>query len=273
MGNLFAMNKKNLPNIPLYIGDWERDCNVLCLESEAAWLRIVFKMWTKGRQSTIKMTIKALQNLWRCGAEKTQEILAELIDNEIADIAIDNGVVSFTCRRFVNENKLSKIRSKARLSGLELDQNGNKTVTKQKQKSIKIEQNTEDEDEYENEDVIKDEEEIKNGGKRKVEIHPVLERYDHVIKSFSRRGRKLATPDEIEKIISEHGLELVTEKLDAMNNKPKLEYISLSKTLNNWCRDYPNIKLNVNGKAKVEMIGRNRVDEIIEWKERNKHLG
>ena len=59
------MTKKNLPNIPLYIGDWEKDCNVLSLESEAAWLRIVFKMFTNGKQSTYKLPTKGLQNLCR----------------------------------------------------------------------------------------------------------------------------------------------------------------------------------------------------------------
>lgn len=111
------MNKKNLPHIPLYIGDWEKDCNVLSLESEAAWLRILFKMFSKGKQSTIKMPTKSLQNLWRCSAEKTQEILADLKYNEICEIQQEQGFVEFTSRRFKRENELSQIRSEARKSG------------------------------------------------------------------------------------------------------------------------------------------------------------
>jgi len=142
-------NKKNLPNIPIYIGDWERDCNVLNLESEASWMRIVFKLWTKGKQNTIKMPAKSLQNLWRCSEEKMQEILNDLIYNEICLIAVDAGFIEFTCRRFVKENKLSEIRSEAAKSTKE----ESKPLAKAKQKASKIEQNTDYENE--NESVIK----------------------------------------------------------------------------------------------------------------------
>lgn len=107
------MAKKNLPNIPIYIGDWERDCNVLSLESEAAWMRIVFKLWTKGKQNSIKMPAKSLQNLWRCDETKMKEIINDLQFNDIADISVTEGFVEFTCRRFVKENELSKVRSNA----------------------------------------------------------------------------------------------------------------------------------------------------------------
>jgi uncharacterized protein YdaU (DUF1376 family) len=140
--------KKNLPNIPIYIGDWERDCNVLSLESEAAWMRIIFKLWSKGKQNTIKIPTKSLQNLWRCSPEKMNEILEELIYNEIAVIKQSERFIEFTCRRFVKENKLSEVRSKAGKSS--------KKKTNAKQNKSKSEQNTEidtdNESEYENEE-------------------------------------------------------------------------------------------------------------------------
>jgi len=139
------MAKKNLPNIPIYIGDWERDCNVLSLESEAAWMRIVFKLWTKGKQNAIKIPTKSLQNLWRCSAEKMREILDDLIYNEIGEITESQGFIEFSCRRFVKENEISKIRSEASKS----NQNANKTSTKAKQKLNKKTQNTDID--YENE--------------------------------------------------------------------------------------------------------------------------
>lgn len=106
-------NKKNLPNIPLYIGDWEKDCNVLSLEAEAAWLRIIFKMFTNGKQSTYKIPTKGLQNLWKVSEEKAEEIIQELIDFNICDITIDGRFTEFTCRRYVRENQVSVIRKKA----------------------------------------------------------------------------------------------------------------------------------------------------------------
>jgi uncharacterized protein YdaU (DUF1376 family) len=158
------MTKKNLPNIPIYIGDWERDCNVLSLESEAAWMRIVFKLWTKGKQNSIKIPAKSLQNLWRCSAEKMNEILNDLIYNEICEISIDGGFIDFTCRRFVKENKLSKIRSNA----AKRSEDDSKTETKPKQTPSKSEQNTDNDNENENEiesDIV-----IKTKLKKKKEV-------------------------------------------------------------------------------------------------------
>lgn len=129
------MSKKNLPHIPIYIGDWERDCNVLSLESEAAWMRIVFKLWTKGKQNTIKMPAKSLQNLWRCGEEKMQDILNDLTYNEICEITHQQGFVEFTCRRFVKENHLSEIRSNAAKSKNKVETKSKQTTKQNKSKS------------------------------------------------------------------------------------------------------------------------------------------
>lgn len=143
-------NKKNLPNIPIYIGDWERDCNVLSLESEAAWMRVVFKLWTKGKQNTIKIPSKSLQNLWRCSPQKMQEILQDLIFNDIAEISITTDFVEFTCRRFVKENALSQIRSDAAKG----DGNKSKPATKPKQTTSKAYNKTGQNADNDNETVI-----------------------------------------------------------------------------------------------------------------------
>lgn len=90
------MAKKNLPNIPLYIGDWQKDCNVLSLESEGAWLRIVFKLWTKGNASEYNIHIKSLCNLWGSTIEKANVIINELIDNNICKIEMSGEFVLFT---------------------------------------------------------------------------------------------------------------------------------------------------------------------------------
>lgn len=126
-------NKKNLPNIPIYIGDWQKDCAALSMEAQGGWLQIVFKLWTNGKQNTCKIPAKGLQILWRCSKEKMHEILDELIFNNIADISINKGFVEFTCRRFVKENELSEIRSgaaKSKNNKAKRKQNVSKTNTK-----------------------------------------------------------------------------------------------------------------------------------------------
>lgn len=132
------MGKKNLPNIPVYIGDWERDCNVLSLEAEAAWMKIIFKMHLAGKQSTYKTSTKGLQILWKSSPEKVQEIISELKFNDIGGISeIDGGYV-FLCRRIAKENHLSEVRSEARKSGHDKI----KTSTKPLQNDYKSLQNT-----------------------------------------------------------------------------------------------------------------------------------
>lgn len=107
------MAKKNLPNIPIYIGDWDRDCNILSLETEMAWMKIIFKMHLNGKQSTYKTSTKGLQILWKSEQSKVNEIIDELLFNEICGIEVIKGGYVFTSRRFEKENEISKIRSKA----------------------------------------------------------------------------------------------------------------------------------------------------------------
>ena len=132
------MSKKNLPYIDLYTGDWIKDCSILSCKAEGAWLRIVMKLHSKGKQSSIKIPTKSLQNLWSMDESEMNETLKELELNEICDISYHTGFIELTSRRFKKENEISEIRSKARKSAYEkkkIDSNKN-------QKEIKILQNT-----------------------------------------------------------------------------------------------------------------------------------
>lgn len=138
-------NKKNLPYIPLYTGDWEKDCNVLSLSAEAAWLRIIFKMFNNGKQSTYKVSTKALQNLWRVPEELVISIIEELEDNNICGIERTEKYVLFTSRRYEKENIISDVRRKA------VSQRKDRTNSLQKsyKKDTNTLHNTENENEYE----------------------------------------------------------------------------------------------------------------------------
>ncbi|MBX9450015.1 MAG: hypothetical protein KL787_10000 [Taibaiella sp.] len=107
------MANKNLPHIPLYIGDWEKDCNVLSLEAEAAWLRIIFKMFSNGKSSFYKIPTNGLQNLWRVSSEKVDEIIQEFKDYNICEINTDGRYIEFISRRYKRENEVSETRKKA----------------------------------------------------------------------------------------------------------------------------------------------------------------
>lgn len=138
--------KKNLPYIPLYTGDWERDCNTLSLEAEAAWLRIIFKMFTNGKQSTYKISTKSLQNLWRVDENKVFCIIEELIDNNICQITKEENHVIFTSRRYEKENLISEKRKDA----VSNRKDRTKSIQNEYKNSTKDIQNTEYENESEN---------------------------------------------------------------------------------------------------------------------------
>ena len=196
-------NKKNLPYIPLYTGDWEKDCNVLSLEAEAAWLRIIFKMFNNGKQSTYKISTKALQNLWRVDEVKMFCIVDELIDNEICGIEKEGKYIIFTSRRYEKENIISEKRKEAvsnRKDRTKTLQNTYKTFTKNIQ-------NTENEIEYDNEDEIKilnKKEEIKNLSK---------EYFNEVMESFSDWRTYLGKQHEIYLKENEYTYQIVIDTL------------------------------------------------------------
>jgi len=100
------------PYIPLYIGDWEQDTNCLSLQAEAAWLKIIFKMFKDKKSGVYKTTTKSLQNLWKCDTKDVQNILSELSENNICGLEIGD-IIIFYNRRMVKEAEISQIRSKA----------------------------------------------------------------------------------------------------------------------------------------------------------------
>lgn len=179
------MSKKNLPNIPIYIGDWERDCNILTLESEMAWMKIIFKMHLSGKQSIYKISTKSLQILWKSSSEKVFEILDELRFNEICGIKEVQGGYEFMCRRIKRENEISEIRSDAVSTRYKAGENSKKkpdtkplqTNYKQTTKHI---QNTdyenESESDYENEVNSKNDIVIKT----KIDFKKIIEIFNAV---------------------------------------------------------------------------------------------
>lgn len=109
-------NEKNTgrePYIPLYIGDWEKDTNMLSLEAEAGWLKIIFKMFQNGKTGVYKISTKALQNLWRKSSEEVKEIIQELLDANVCGIDSNGKEYVFKNRRMVRQYDISVKRSNA----------------------------------------------------------------------------------------------------------------------------------------------------------------
>jgi uncharacterized protein YdaU (DUF1376 family) len=101
-----------IPYIPLYIGDWEQDTNCLSLQAEAAWLKIIFKMFKNEKSGVYKTSTKSLQNLWKTDTNGVQSILNELIENQICGIETGE-IIIFSNRRMIREREISEKRTKA----------------------------------------------------------------------------------------------------------------------------------------------------------------
>ena len=101
-----------VPYIPLYIGDWEQDTNCLSLQAEAAWLKIIFKMFKNDKNGIYKTSTKSLQNLWKTNTSEIQNILNELKENNICELEIGEMIV-FSNRRMLRDAEISEKRTKA----------------------------------------------------------------------------------------------------------------------------------------------------------------
>lgn len=118
-----SKEKQKQPYIPLYIGDWEQDTNCLSLQAEAAWLKVIFKMWKNGKTGRFKTSTNVLQNLWKTDTKGVQNIIYELNLNEVCDFdpplekdgktPDGSEILVFVNRRMVKEAKISGIRSDA----------------------------------------------------------------------------------------------------------------------------------------------------------------
>jgi len=151
-----------IPYMPLYIGDWLQDMDSVSLECEAAWLRVVFKMFKDNKSGVYKNNAKGLQRLWKCDANTMQNILAELRLEGIGIVEEENSLYVFKNRRMVKDQEVSKKRSHAANQRWNKDETECKPYTKDMQSP---------ENEYENEyesdiDLLKKEQSINLKGVR-----------------------------------------------------------------------------------------------------------
>lgn len=268
------MTKKNLPNIPIYIGDWERDCNVLSLETEGAWLRIIFKMFTKGKQSVYKIPTKSLQNLWRCDETKMNEIIQELSFNEICPIdRTDDGWIVFKSRRFEKENNISKVRSDAVSNRKDRNNRPTKPLQTHNKKDTKGVQITENEIDYENENEV----EIKNESdlKPKIDFQKVADIFNSVCSNLpSVKKITSQRKSAINARVKDYGLNKIGEVFQTVSRN---EFLNGNND-RGWTADFdwvmnPNNFIKIlegkyNGKAKKSNSGSSKVQYSDDFKKR-----
>ncbi len=92
------------PYIPLYIGDWLKDTDIISLEAEAALLRLVFKLWDSEDRGKLKISFDQLTRIFKKGRDLTDKILTELHENKVLNIEfLDENFVKIESRRMLKD--------------------------------------------------------------------------------------------------------------------------------------------------------------------------
>lgn len=260
-----SMAKKNLPYLPLYTGDWIKDCNVLSLEAEAAWLRIIFKMFNSGKQSTYKVPTKALQNLWRVSEEKVLCIIEELQDNDICGIEQEDRYITFTSRRYEKENRISEIRKEAVSMRQDRNKNDANTYTNDLQNAYKTDTNNVQNAEIEIENNNIDNTKIDNTtkkissntrGKKGFDFSGIEESFVPILRMWLdyKRGRGQTYK-------TQKSFELMAEQLIKLSrgDPQTADMIVKQSMANNWAGLF---ELKTNGSSNGKNIG-SKVHEVV----------
>lgn len=266
INKIASMAKKNLPYLPLYTGDWIKDCNVLSLEAEAAWLRIIFKMFNGGKQSVYKVSTKALQNLWRVSDEKVFCIIEELQDNDICGIEQDDRYITFTSRRYEKENRISEIRKEAVSKRQDRNKSDTNTPTNDLQNAYKSDtndvQNAEIEIENNNIDnnINNTTKKISSNtrGKNVFDFSGIEESFAPILRMWLdyKRGRGQTYK-------TQKSFELLAEQLAQLSRgDPKTAMLIVKQSMaNNWAGLFE-LKTNSNGSNNGKNIG-SKVHEVV----------
>jgi hypothetical protein len=206
------MSRKNTSKISIDVNEWEKNCNVLSLEIEAAWLKIVFKMFSNNKQSIYKLPTKGLQNLWRCNEQKVQEIIQELIDFNVCEIQQEDHFTIFKSSIFEKENNISKVRSEAvrsRKDRVKEQQSTNKDSTNDLQSVYKT---STKHSQKENDCMILFEDENLKEEREKVNYEEIKNVYHAVCINLPKiRDITEARKKALDARINQHGLELIGE--------------------------------------------------------------
>jgi hypothetical protein len=105
------------PAFLFYPADWQRDLEEHPLEIEGAWIRICCKLsWEEPRGSATK-TLTQWSRIMRVGEKKSLAIIEYLLNQNIADVIIQNSSITITSRRMVRDEYIKNIRRSAGSKG------------------------------------------------------------------------------------------------------------------------------------------------------------
>lgn len=98
--------------MPLVIGEWERDVNVISLCAEGALLKLSFKLWDAKPRGSIDISYQAMAKLFKMGEPEARRLFDELRLNNILNVLdINDQMVRISSRRMLKKTVVSETNS------------------------------------------------------------------------------------------------------------------------------------------------------------------
>lgn len=99
-----------LPYMQFYPADWIQDTQILSLEAQGAWMKLICAMWVAPERGVLKWTPAQLDQFLGLHRQDTVELWNELSKSGVGvfDVTDGNDFVMVMSRRMIREEKLRK---------------------------------------------------------------------------------------------------------------------------------------------------------------------
>lgn len=101
------------PAFQFYPADWQRDLSEHPLEIEGAWIRICCAIWWSDTPGKATKPLTNWARVLRVGERKCKTIIEYLLNQNIAQVDIQNHNITITSRRMVKDEYIRNIRRNA----------------------------------------------------------------------------------------------------------------------------------------------------------------
>ncbi len=118
------------PAFQFYPADWQRDLSEHTLEIEGAWIRICCALWWSETPGKSTKPLTNWARVLRVGERKCKTIIDYLLNQNIAEVDIQNQSITITSRRMVKDEYIRNIRRNAGQLG------GNPSLKKPEEKPV-----------------------------------------------------------------------------------------------------------------------------------------
>jgi hypothetical protein len=123
------------PAFQFYPADWQRDLSEHPLEIEGAWIRICCSLWWSDTPGKSAKPLTNWARVMRVGEKKSLSIITYLLNQNIAEVDIQNTTITISSRRMIKDEYIRNIRRNAGNMG------GNPSLKKQDETPILDKQN------------------------------------------------------------------------------------------------------------------------------------